>query len=149
MNNLKIVFTLSFFLWVVFPANSQSDSLDLSMLKEFSADSNLQDTAHDHIHEATISDKGVKPGLFVMNGLFIFYRLFISESISAGCIYDMSCSNFGKEAMHEYGIIKGFFLAIDRVSRCTSLAKKEIPSWRFLPSNLLVDDLPEYYRLRP
>lgn len=47
-----------------------------------------------------------------------FYKKFISRQISASCEYKQTCSQFMKEAQAEFGLLKGFLLGIDRLSRC-------------------------------
>ncbi len=43
----------------------------------------------------------------------------ISGLYPAGhCRYQPTCSEYAKEALEQYGIIKGTFLALARVSRC-------------------------------
>lgn len=51
--------------------------------------------------------------------LFIkFYQKFISGAIGKHCIYYPSCSEYVRQAVDKYGIIKGNFLGIKRLIKC-------------------------------
>jgi putative membrane protein insertion efficiency factor len=64
-----------------------------------------------------------------MNTLFKFYRIFISPvfhtfsnlvgaSGTSGCRFEPTCSCYSEAAIQKYGVIKGSFKAIKRISRC-------------------------------
>ena len=48
----------------------------------------------------------------------IFYQKFISPFIGISCRYNPTCSQYSKEAILKYGIIKGFYLSFKRISKC-------------------------------
>lgn len=47
-----------------------------------------------------------------------FYRLFISPVLGPHCRYQPTCSSYAIEAVERFGIFKGTWMAIRRVSRC-------------------------------
>jgi hypothetical protein len=47
-----------------------------------------------------------------------FYRLFISPVLGPHCRYQPTCSSYAIEAIERFGIFKGSWLAMRRVSRC-------------------------------
>tara|TARA_B100001778_G_C18358764_1_gene525428 strand:- start:160 stop:402 length:243 start_codon:yes stop_codon:yes gene_type:complete len=49
------------------------------------------------------------------------YQLFISPIIGQNCRYLPTCSEYTIECLKKFGIIKGFFLSIKRISRCHPL----------------------------
>ena len=51
-------------------------------------------------------------------GLIRFYQRFISPLTPPACRYTPTCSQYGIEAIRKYGIIKGGWLTIKRISRC-------------------------------
>jgi len=55
-------------------------------------------------------------------GSLYFYQNVISQHLSADCLYDPSCSDFSKQVVKEYGLIKGGLLSFDRLSRCNRIA---------------------------
>ena len=46
------------------------------------------------------------------------YQLLISPILPANCRYQPTCSHYAVEALKKYGIFKGGWLAIKRISRC-------------------------------
>ena len=46
------------------------------------------------------------------------YQWTISPFLGRNCRFDPSCSEYSLEAFKKYGIIKGFYLTIKRISRC-------------------------------
>jgi putative membrane protein insertion efficiency factor len=46
------------------------------------------------------------------------YQLFISPALPSSCRYIPTCSEYAIEALRKYGLFKGGWLAIKRVSRC-------------------------------
>ena len=50
--------------------------------------------------------------------LIKFYQFAISPLIGPKCRYTPTCSQYGKEALQKYGILKGGWLTIKRIVRC-------------------------------
>ena len=42
------------------------------------------------------------------------------------CVFYPTCSEYAKQAIEKYGILKGFFLSIKRISRCHPWQKNHI-----------------------
>lgn len=57
---------------------------------------------------------GAKVGVYMIK----FYQAAISPYFPASCRYTPSCSQYSLEAIIEYGLIKGSWLGIKRISRC-------------------------------
>ena len=54
--------------------------------------------------------------------LFIrFYQLFLSPIIGQNCRYLPTCSEYTIECLKKFGIIKGIFLSVKRISKCHPL----------------------------
>jgi hypothetical protein len=47
-----------------------------------------------------------------------FYQLSISPLFPATCRYTPTCSQYSIEALKKYGIFKGLYLSIKRISSC-------------------------------
>lgn len=62
------------------------------------------------------------PISLVFGGLLYAYQKTISVQIGANCPYEVNCSNFSKQCIRKYGLLKGIPLTADRLTRCTKLA---------------------------
>lgn len=56
--------------------------------------------------------------------LIFLYQKSISPYLKPSCRYIPSCSEYAKQSVIKYGVLKGSFLAVLRVIRCNPLAKK-------------------------
>lgn len=87
------------------------------------------------------------PVNLTFGGLLFLYQAVISSQISADCPYEVSCSNFSKQCIIRYGLIKGCALSADRLTRCTRIAAKDINPLRISKEGMFIDK-PEYYSTR-
>lgn len=55
--------------------------------------------------------------------LIKFYQKYISSSLGKRCIYYPTCSEYTKQAVDRYGIIKGSILGIIRILKCNPFSK--------------------------
>ena len=46
------------------------------------------------------------------------YQLFVSPILGQNCRYFPTCSEYTIECLKKFGIVKGIFLSIKRISRC-------------------------------
>ena len=51
-------------------------------------------------------------------GLIRFYQRFISPALLPSCRFTPSCSHYTYEAIERYGVIRGGWLGLKRISRC-------------------------------
>ncbi|ANI87861.1 membrane protein insertion efficiency factor YidD [Arachidicoccus ginsenosidimutans] len=51
-------------------------------------------------------------------GAIKIYQLVISPTLPKNCRFTPTCSQYGIEAFKKYGVFKGFWLTVKRVSRC-------------------------------
>lgn len=66
------------------------------------------------------------PLSLVFGGSLFVYQNVLSQHLSANCLYQPSCSDFGKHAVQEFGLIKGTLLSFDRLSRCNRIAATDL-----------------------
>ena len=62
----------------------------------------------------------------VILGLIKFYKKFISPILSFlgfHCKYYPTCSEYTKQAIEKYGILKGSFLGAKRILKCNPFSK--------------------------
>ena len=51
-------------------------------------------------------------------GLIKFYQLVISPVMLPSCRFTPTCSQYTYEAISEFGLVKGIWLGVRRLSRC-------------------------------
>lgn len=56
---------------------------------------------------------------YILLKCILFYQKFISPSLGANCRFHPSCSEYTKQAIERFGIMKGLRLGINRVGRCS------------------------------
>lgn len=66
------------------------------------------------------------PVSLVYGGSLYIYQNLFSQHLSASCLYNPSCSDFSKQAVKDYGLIKGTLLSFDRLSRCNRIAATDL-----------------------
>lgn len=76
----------------------------------------------------TEGKKTYNPFYHILSSSMYLYQKVLSAQLSRGCAFNPSCSQYSKDLIKEYGIIKGTFLSSDRITRCTriSLADKSL-----------------------
>lgn len=55
---------------------------------------------------------------YVFMFIIRFYQLTFSRVMPPSCRFTPSCSHYGYEAINKYGVFKGGWLTIKRLSRC-------------------------------
>lgn len=70
--------------------------------------------------------KKINPLNLLVGGTLYVYQNALSKHISADCLFIPSCSEFSKQAINEYGLLKGILLSIDRLNRCNRIAGQDL-----------------------
>ena len=86
------------------------------------------------------------PIALTFTGMMLLYQHVISPQISSDCVYSRSCSNFSKEAIHQFGLVKGIFLTADRLLRCNRGCENDFPPSAFEPNGKIKDEPSDYRR---
>lgn len=66
------------------------------------------------------------PVSLFFGGALYFYQSAVSKQLGSQCPYEVNCSNFSRQCIRKYGLLKGVFLTADRLTRCTRLAAMDI-----------------------
>ena len=56
--------------------------------------------------------------ILIIISLIRVYQYFISPLLKNNCRYLPTCSEYSIEAFKEYGLLKGFYYSVNRISRC-------------------------------
>ncbi len=54
----------------------------------------------------------------IILALIRFYQRFISPGLPPTCRFEPSCSQYSYQAIERYGVLRGGWLALKRISRC-------------------------------
>jgi len=93
-----------------------------------------------HRHDAPSSGPETSTGRIVFLGAIDLYRNLVSPISSPRCGFFPSCSTFGRQAVGQYGAIRGVMMTGDRLTRC-NIFKKPGPDYFLLPDGKLFDPL--------
>lgn len=66
------------------------------------------------------------PITLALQSSMYLYQNVISPQLSKTCAYQITCSNFSKQAIKKFGIVKGVFLTADRLMRCNRISILDI-----------------------
>lgn len=122
----RVLFSLALLFGVFTVCLSQSDN-DIALLSVHMQKSELPDHSYEkHEKKKLKVINAINPVYWVFKGGLAFYQSHISEQISSTCIYETSCSRFGKKLFDHYGPFKALFLSSDRVSRCNRLTYSQV-----------------------
>jgi putative membrane protein insertion efficiency factor len=58
--------------------------------------------------------------------LIDFYQIYISRFMKRSCVFFPTCSEYTKQAIEKYGVLKGIFLGVRRIFRCHPWQKNHI-----------------------
>ena len=82
----------------------------------------------------------INPVRLLLTGSMLVYQNVITQQLSSGCLYQRTCSNYAKEAIHMAGLVRGVLLAADRLTRCNTAAMKEVPFIYFDEKGKIIDE---------
>ena len=122
---MKIKFTISILLlagnlWAQTPKKSALAS-DVSLLqKAFSNPIKVRLT-----DQFALSRENPNELQWVMSGLFLFYKSFISSQDNQRCSFHPSCSEYGLEAVKKLGMVRGMICTCDRLTRCNGFSPQQ------------------------
>lgn len=86
------------------------------------------------------------PVSLTLKGTMLLYQRVISPQLSRQCPYEITCSNFSKHAIHEFGIVKGVFLSADRILRCNRIGLLDVHPLDFNDITGKIYDPPNKYQ---
>lgn len=90
--------------------------------------------------------KYLNPASMMFGSSLYVYQNYFSQHFSASCLYHPSCSDFSKQAVGEFGLIKGTLLSFDRLSRCNRIAATDLNINEMNPSTKRFHDPIIHYK---
>jgi len=86
------------------------------------------------------------PVSLLLKGSMFTYQNVISPQLGQRCLYHTSCSNFSKQSIGEFGMVKGVFLSADRLLRCNRISSLDLHPLNFDVKSRKYLDTPTQYR---
>jgi len=130
--------------------SAQLGSSDLDLLAEHNVE--VAENTSDYNDKEVIETKGksgfarYNPLSLLAKGAMSSYQHAFSPQLGQRCNYEMSCSNFSKHAIEEFGIFKGVFVSADRILRCNRISYSKIHPTKLNLKTGKVRDFPFHYR---
>lgn len=85
------------------------------------------------------------PVALALKGALLGYQRLMSQQLARNCPYQITCSNFSKQAIEQYGLVKGVVLSADRIMRCNRIGLLDVPAIDISPSDgSIIDSLSRY-----
>jgi uncharacterized protein len=127
-----------------FAVRAQAAATDLDLIVNHVKEYDQKNTPAHSVHLQK-SYNPVKAFLFLT---MYFYQKVLSEQISAGCEFEVTCSVFSLVSIREFGPLKGICLSADRLTRCNGQAQVETQEYLINHSNGKTIDEPSMYRFK-
>jgi uncharacterized protein len=140
---MRLLLSLSILL-LSFACKAQIDSSDLALIKQKDSITSKKLYIRPYSNLNKSKWQTYSPINLTFSSLMFFYQNIVSSQVNASCLFTPSCSEYAKACIKQYGLIKGMFLAADRVQKCNRITAlgldyKELNQWnRFY-------DMPEDY----
>lgn len=130
--------------WTAFSQNQQLSDLELIEAKVIQLDSVPKRVKPTFGLIGKSAFSRYNPVSLLLSSSLFVYQGVMSQQIFSNCPYELSCSNFAKQALKEFGLFKGVALATDRLTRCNRLSSADFHPIR-INKNGKVDDFPSFY----
>src|ERR1044071_9936633 len=128
---IAVIIILSVISGPVFPQNLNAD-LQLVGNKHFftSEEFNYYHGQYNNAHVLQTNKQDVfskyNPAALMLKGSMLLYQNVLSRQLSRECPYEITCSNFCKQSIKEYGIMKGILTGADRIMRCNRISLLDV-----------------------
>lgn len=145
---MKSLFLIIVTLLISFHCFSQADTNDMALATQ-SVDNHYQVSDAPRGFMIQRDDQGLilyNPLAWVLAGGMYIYQNLISAQFSATCFHSPSCSNFSRQLILRYGIMKGVFLTADRLMRCNPIARTDVPHWLINPEDQKLNESVDAYK---
>ena len=139
MNKKMVLLISGFFISLMMLAQSE---LDRNYMKLADEESRFLHDHHNRVKHAEQKNT-FNPLVWGLN----MYKTLVSDQLSRGCVYKVTCSDFMRLSIAKYNFVKGFFLGLDRLTRCNNVSLKDIPKYKFDENHRLIQDHPDDYKM--
>ena len=137
-----VVLIILFFFGLL--CNAQIENSDLILIKQIDniTTPKLYVRPYSNLHKSKWQT--YNPINLTFSGLMFFYQNIISSQVNANCLFTPSCSEYAKASIKKYGLIKGMFLAADRVQKCNRITALGLDFKKLNSQNRFSDSIDDY-----
>ncbi len=144
---MKFLIILTFFLFLL--ENVFAQFSDIELLKNQNFRENQYETKRKVSFGVTEKSNflhKINPISWILGGTMFFYQKFLSPQASSNCPYSPSCSEYSKNLIKKFGVVKGCCCSADRLLRCNDFSLKSIPKMYFDRKSRKIKESVEYYQ---
>jgi putative membrane protein insertion efficiency factor len=136
-----LIIVLVFFRFI---GNAQIEKADLLLIKQKDALPISKFYVRPYSNLNKSKWQTYNPINLTFSGLMFFYQNVISSQVNAQCLFSPSCSEFAKASIKKNGLIKGMFLAADRVQKCNRITALDLDIKKLNSQNKFPDSVDDY-----
>jgi len=138
------LYILCLFLFFGIVSNAQIEKTDLLLIKQKDTlpNSKLYIRPYSNLNKSKLQT--YNPINLTFSGLMFFYQNVISSQVNAQCLFTPSCSEYAKGCIKKYGLVKGMFLAADRVQKCNRITVLDLDFKKLNSQNRFPDSVDDY-----
>lgn len=150
----KVVTATIVMMLMHFTGTGQAFADDIMLISEHA----LPVNAKDHYYQRPGNDQQVikmhqhnaiakyNPVTLMLKGSMYVYQNVLSPQLARSCPYEITCSNFSKQSIAKFGIVKGVFLSADRIMRCNRIGVLDVHPLDINEKNGTITDSPNKYQ---
>jgi putative component of membrane protein insertase Oxa1/YidC/SpoIIIJ protein YidD len=151
----KVLPVMVFFTFVITQiswAQNLNDDLQLISNKHFFTNEEFQYYQGQYNSAAVLQTKNrsfiskYNPVSITLKGAMFLYQNVLSPQLSKECPYEITCSNFCKESIREFGIAKGILIGADRLMRCNRISLMDVDPLTINQLTGKISDPPSKYK---
>lgn len=125
--------------------NAQFFSFERYLVKnDFHTNKTYTKIKRDYVFKNSNAFIKYNPISLLFGGSLYIYQNRISPLIQFGCLYEPSCSEFAKQSLKNFNIIKAVLLSADRLTRCTRASSIDLHPVFMLDNNKFFDPIEIY-----
>lgn len=144
-NLLNIKYKIILLLLSSFTLNAQIFSFEKYLISsEFRANKTNSNKKREYVFKNSNALIKYNPLFVLFGGSLYIYQNKISPLIQFGCLYEPSCSEFARQSLKNFNLLKGILLSADRLTRCTRASSIDLHTVFMLDNNKYFDPIEIY-----
>lgn len=144
-NLLSIKFKIFFYIFCLISLNAQDLSFEKYFIKSnFNVNKTYAKKKREYVFKNSNAFIKFNPISLLFGGSLFIYQNKVSPLIQFGCLYEPSCSEFARQSLKNFNMLKAILLSADRLTRCTRAASIDLHPLFMLDNNKFFDPIEIY-----